>query len=235
VSEVPYEVNIDIRDVVDYRNVMKEYHLGPNGGILTSLNLFSTRFDQVMEILEKKKADEVEMIILDTAGQIELFTWSASGQIISESMGVSFPTVLLYVIDTPRNISPITFMSNMLYACSILYKLRLPLIVVFNKIDIVSHQFALRWMQDYDSFLQAVQNEQSYSASLSSSMCLVLEEFYRHLQTCGVSAITGEGFQDLVELAQTVAMNSTSSSSTTTTTTATGTTTGTTTISNNTI
>jgi hypothetical protein len=27
--------------------VMKEYGLGPNGGILTSLNLFATKFDEV--------------------------------------------------------------------------------------------------------------------------------------------------------------------------------------------
>lgn len=26
---------------------MKQYGLGPNGGIVTSLNLFSTKFDQV--------------------------------------------------------------------------------------------------------------------------------------------------------------------------------------------
>ena len=34
-------------DQVKYKNVMKEYGLGPNGGILTSCNLFATRFDQV--------------------------------------------------------------------------------------------------------------------------------------------------------------------------------------------
>jgi hypothetical protein len=32
---------------VNYKNVMKQYSLGPNGAILTSLNLFATRFDQV--------------------------------------------------------------------------------------------------------------------------------------------------------------------------------------------
>ena len=32
---------------VKYKEVMKQYGLGPNGGILTSLNLFATRFDQV--------------------------------------------------------------------------------------------------------------------------------------------------------------------------------------------
>ena len=49
VNEVPYNVNIDIRDTVNYKKVMKEYNLGPNGGILTSLNLFATRFGKKEE------------------------------------------------------------------------------------------------------------------------------------------------------------------------------------------
>jgi GTPase SAR1 family protein len=44
----------DIRDTVNYKEVMKQYGLGPNGGIVTSLNLFSTRFDQVLNFIEKK-------------------------------------------------------------------------------------------------------------------------------------------------------------------------------------
>ena len=34
-----------------------------------------------------------------------------------------------YVMDTPRNQASATFMSNMMYACSILYKTRLPMVV----------------------------------------------------------------------------------------------------------
>lgn len=30
--ETPYPVNIDIRDTVNYKQVMKQYNLGPNGG-----------------------------------------------------------------------------------------------------------------------------------------------------------------------------------------------------------
>ncbi len=48
--EVPYPANIDIRDTVNYKEVMKKYNLGPNGGIVTSLNLFATKFDQVRDI-----------------------------------------------------------------------------------------------------------------------------------------------------------------------------------------
>lgn len=47
VSFVPYAANIDIRDTVKYKDVMKEYGLGPNGAIMTCLNLMCTRFNQV--------------------------------------------------------------------------------------------------------------------------------------------------------------------------------------------
>jgi hypothetical protein len=47
VMTLPYGANIDIRDTVKYKEVMKQFNLGPNGGILTSLNLFATKFDEV--------------------------------------------------------------------------------------------------------------------------------------------------------------------------------------------
>ena len=76
-------------------------------------------------------------IILDTPGQIEVFTWSASGSIITESLASTFPTIIVYVMDTPRSTNPITFMSNMLYACSIMYKTKLPFIVALNKASMI--------------------------------------------------------------------------------------------------
>ena len=41
---------------VNYKNVMQQYNLGPNGGILTSLNLFATRFDQVRKQMDSMTA-----------------------------------------------------------------------------------------------------------------------------------------------------------------------------------
>ena len=70
VLEVPIEPQIDIRDTIDYKGIMTEYKLGPNGAIDTALNLFATQFADVMTILEKRKG-EYEHIIVDTPGQIE--------------------------------------------------------------------------------------------------------------------------------------------------------------------
>lgn len=111
---------------------MKQYKLGPNGAIVTSLNLFSTKFSQLLDILSKSTSN---ICILDTPGQIEVFTWSASGQIITEALASIYPTVLIYVVDVVRSTNPATFMSNMLYACSIMYKYKLPVIVVLNKVS----------------------------------------------------------------------------------------------------
>jgi GTPase SAR1 family protein len=196
VLKVPYGANIDIRDTVDYKGVMKSYGLGPNGAILTSLNLFTTKFDQVLDLIEKK---DQEYILWDTPGQIEIFTWSASGAIITEALASAHPTVLVYVLDTPRSSSPITFMSNMLYACSILYKTKLPFLVVFNKTDVVGCDFALEWMKDFEVFQEALAQETSYMGTFMNSMVLLLEEFYSLLEVVGVSAVTGAGMEEFFQ------------------------------------
>jgi GTPase SAR1 family protein len=241
VHHVPFTPNIDIRDSVNYKEVMKQFNLGPNGGILTSLNLFSTKIDQVINLLEKRtappapapqpeqttvefmtnqgkstppppQAEGVKHILVDTPGQIEVFVWSASGEILLSSMASTFPTVIAYVIDTPRTTSTSTFMSNMLYACSILYKTKLPMILVFNKTDAQDAAFAKEWMTDFEAFQAALKNEEEggsfggegsamgvgsgYMGSLLNSMSLVLDEFYKHLSVVGVSSLTGDGISD---------------------------------------
>lgn len=241
VHYVPFTPNIDIRDSVNYKEVMKQFNLGPNGGILTSLNLFSTKIDQVISLLEKRtappapaekpeqttvefmtnsgkaapatqQAQQVKHILVDTPGQIEVFVWSASGEILLSSLASTFPTVIAYVIDTPRTTSTSTFMSNMLYACSILYKTKLPMILVFNKTDAQNADFAKDWMTDFEAFQDALRNEEEggsfggegstlgggsgYMGSLLNSMSLVLEEFYKHLSIVGVSSMTGDGMEE---------------------------------------
>ncbi|KAF0696339.1 Aste57867_12898 [Aphanomyces stellatus] len=203
VKQIPYGAHIDIRDTVDYKQVMSEYGLGPNGAIMTSLNLFATRFDQVVDLIQKRAAN-LDYVVVDTPGQIEAFTWSASGAIITESLATTFPTVVVYVVDTPRTVNPNTFMSNMLYACSILYKVKLPFIIVFNKTDVVTHDFAVEWMTDFEAFQNALDQSQedSYMNTLSRSLSLVLEEFYSNLRQVGVSAATGAGIDDFFKVVE---------------------------------
>lgn len=210
VRDVPFAANIDIRDTVNYKEVMKQYGLGPNGGILTSLNLFATRFDQVVNILEKR-SDELDYIFIDTPGQIESFTWSAGGQIIHELLATAFPTVIMYVTDTPRCSSPTTFMSNMLYASSVLYKSQLPMVCVFNKIDVCPCDFAIEWMRDFEAYQAALDADahsgggngdsgEGYMSSLNRSLSLAMDEFYRYHILAGDLLLVSTVFSNIFNL-----------------------------------
>ena len=77
---------------------------------------------------------------------------------------------------------------------SILYKTKLPFILVFNKTDVQSHAFAVEWMQDFEEFQSALaahsgtrdsEGEPTYMNSLMNSMSLVLDEFYKNLKVRG--------------------------------------------------
>lgn len=195
--DMPYPATIDIRDTINYKRVMREYELGPNGAIITSLNLFTTKFDQLVTLIEQK-SQQHKYFVLDTPGQIEVFNWSASGMIITESLASQMPTAIVYVMDTVRNRNPSTFMSNMLYACSILYKTKLPLIVVLNKTDLQSSQFITEWMTDFDKFLEALDEEQGYTSNLNRSLALALDSFYSTLKTVGVSSVSGSGMNEFL-------------------------------------
>ena len=74
--------------------------------------------------------------------------------------------------------------------------MKLPFILVFNKIDVVPHDFALDWMHDFEAFQAALAShsgtrdgdgEPTYMNSLMNSMSLVLDEFYKHLKVCSMN------------------------------------------------
>lgn len=138
-------------------------------------------------------------VLFDTPGQIEVFTWSASGAIITEALASRYPTVIVYVMDVVRSQSPITFMSNMLYSCSVVYKYKLPIIIALNKTDVVDSKFAVDWMKDWTLFQEAIDKKTSYMASLTRSMSLALDTFYENLKAVGISAATGDGMDGLID------------------------------------
>eukprot|EP01055_Gregarina_sp_Pseudo9_P001702 Gregarina_sp_Pseudo_9__1701@NODE_2152_length_1125_cov_27_981584_g1982_i0_p1_GENE_NODE_2152_length_1125_cov_27_981584_g1982_i0NODE_2152_length_1125_cov_27_981584_g1982_i0_p1_ORF_typecomplete_len301_score38_39ATP_bind_1/PF03029_17/1_9e74VirC1/PF07015_11/1_9e08AAA_31/PF13614_6/9e08MipZ/PF09140_11/6_1e06SRPRB/PF09439_10/9_2e06SRP54/PF00448_22/3e05AAA_16/PF13191_6/9_6e05AAA_16/PF13191_6/1_5e03NTPase_1/PF03266_15/5_1e05GTP_EFTU/PF00009_27/8e05Zeta_toxin/PF06414_12/0_0004Zeta_toxin/PF06414_12/1_1e03CLP len=202
-DQVPFPANIDIRTTVNYKNVMKQYGLGPNGAIMTCLNLYATRFDQVLQFIEKRQS-ELDYILIDTPGQIEVFNWSASGTIILDSLAITVPTMIAFTIDSVRCQRPTTLMANMMYACSVLYKSKLPFIGVFTKSDLVDPTPQMLWVSDPKEFADAANTEDTYAASLSKSLAVALAQFYDAFRMVPVAIAASEvdslvGMDKLIE------------------------------------
>ena len=207
-AELDFSANIDLRDTINYQNVMDSFQLGPNGAILTSLNLFSTKFHQIVSILEKRK--DLQFAFFDTPGQIEAFAWSASGGMITQELQSTFPTVILFVVDIPRCSRCATFISTMLYACSILYRSGLPMVLALTKSDVKPPDEIISWMKDHNKFDEALDKEhdESYFSSFNRSTGLVFSEFYEALPVIPVSGMTGAGIKELLDSLQSLASSS---------------------------
>ena len=59
-----------------------------------------------------------------------------------------------------------TYTITPLHPPSILYKAKLPFVVALNKIDIVDAAFALDWMNDFESFQEALEQVRDMSRAL---------------------------------------------------------------------
>lgn len=98
---------------------MKDYQLGPNGAILTALNLFTSQpekiVDRIKDVMDKP-APEKKIFLVDIPGQIEVFTWSTSSLILTEAIATLMPVKIVYIIDSLRCQNPNIMLSNLLFA-----------------------------------------------------------------------------------------------------------------------
>lgn len=115
---------------------------------MTSLILYATRFDQVLDIIKRRRI-EVSLFLLDTQGQMETFMGSASSMIMDGVIAITLRTVAVLVVNTWLASAPMAFVSNMLYASLIFYKTHFLLAVLFRKTDGANAEKLNNWMRDF--------------------------------------------------------------------------------------
>ncbi|MDH4214447.1 MAG: ATP/GTP-binding protein [Candidatus Thorarchaeota archaeon] len=134
VESPPYTSDVDIREYVDYGEVMNNFGLGPNGALVASLDM---GVGSVNELREEIIESERDYVLVDCPGQMELFAYRNSGPLMVSGLRGDDPSLSLYLLDSNIAKTPIGYLSSMLLGLSINIRFGLPQLNILSKTDIL--------------------------------------------------------------------------------------------------
>ena len=83
-DNIPYPCAIDISELITLHDVMNEFSLGPNGGLIYCMEYLEANVDWLQEKLEELGKDAY--VVFDLPGQVELSTTHDSLKRIIEKL-----------------------------------------------------------------------------------------------------------------------------------------------------
>lgn len=136
VLELPYDCDVDVRDFVNMDELMEEYQLGPNGAMILAMNIVAENLWKINRELRERNAT---YIIVDTPGQMELFTHRTSGVYIAKHI-YGDAKMVLFLYDAVVCKEPAGLVSGLLLSAYVYHRLLLPQLNVLTKKDLVSEE-----------------------------------------------------------------------------------------------
>jgi hypothetical protein len=166
VANLPYEPHVDVRDYIDIQTIMETYDLGPNGSLLMASDMVATRLEEMQEQVDELNPD---CVIVDTAGQIELFAFRASGMYFVSNFRAD-NKAMIFTFDGMIVSSPINYVSVLLLASSVRLRLNTSQINVLTKRDLVIERLKsiLQWSTSITALEAALNSEKDTLSSLFS-------------------------------------------------------------------
>ncbi len=167
VEEPPYTSDVDIREYVDYGEVMHQFGLGPNGALVASLDMAVSHVDDLREEILDTGNDYV---LVDCPGQMELFAYRNSGPMLVSSLGGKDPALSLYLLDSNIARTPTGYLSSMLLGMSINIRFGLPQLNVLSKPDILTEE-------QVDQIVEWAEEPHTLSDALNTSASGLAREY----------------------------------------------------------
>ena len=166
VASLPYEPDIDVRDIIDIGTLMENFGLGPNGALVMASDMIATKMDELQSQVDELNPD---YIIVDTPGQIELFAFRASGPYFVSNLQVDNKATI-FAFDGTLVSSPINFVSIALLASSVKLRLKTAQINALTKRDLVVDRLKeiLEWAGSSHALEIALNGEKETEYSLLS-------------------------------------------------------------------
>ncbi len=153
VKIMPYTPDIDIRDYILLEEVMDKYGLGPNGAMILASDLMVNYLDDLKDEIDEYNPD---WILVDTAGQLELFAFRETGPLIASALGFeSIQRSVSFLFDANFVLRPNGFISTLLLAASVQFRFqKIPQINILSKVDLIDEdqiEMIVNWSQDFQA------------------------------------------------------------------------------------
>ncbi|MFX0176959.1 MAG: ATP/GTP-binding protein [Candidatus Hodarchaeota archaeon] len=160
---LPYTPDIDIRDYIVLEEIMIEYGLGPNGGMILASDLMVNYLDDIKDEIDEYNPD---WIFVDTAGQLELFAFRETGPLIASSLGFgSIQRAVSFLFDSNFVLRPNGFISTLLLAASVQFRFKqISQINVLSKSDLIDEDqidMIVDWSQDFRALEDSTNQRES--------------------------------------------------------------------------
>ncbi len=194
---LPYIPDVDVREWFTTADIMEKYRVGPNGAQIISADLIATKAGDMVDELDLYSA---EYVIIDTPGQMELFTFRTSSEIVINEFGKN-SSVGVYLFDPVISQRPSGFISMIFMYSSSVFRLKIPQIPALSKIDMLSEHVVERiveWSKDPDRLHTGIMEERD----LSGDLFYMMREAGLIRPVVPVSSLTGAGMDDVYEMVQ---------------------------------
>lgn len=199
VENLEYVPDVDIREYVFVREVLEEYGLGPNGAIIAATDISLEHLPSVSKSISEGAEGYV---LIDTPGQMEVFAFRQSGNIIVKSLCVEDRLcAVAFLLDASLSTDPYNLVSQIFLAASAFYRFKLPLVILLNKVDLLSEkerEKITEWLSNPEVLEDEIARiPRDYDAQFTRSVIRVLNEFLDIVPVVMVSAKKSENFEEV--------------------------------------
>lgn len=169
---LPYIPDVDVRNYVTTRDLMAKYGLGPNGALVLSVDYLINYVGDLRKEIDEARGNYV---IIDLPGQLEVVAFRRLGPVVIKELTKGSKSLVAFMIDSHLASTLHSSYSALLLALSTMFRLRLPTVLVLNKIDLITSMQELKEPLDLSIRLHALQllNE-DYSCVAAGSDALFI-------------------------------------------------------------
>ena len=199
VLNLPYKPDIDVREFINIWDLMEKHSIGPNSSLILSMDLLLEYVEKMNSII---RSINPKILIVDTPGQMEVFAYRLSGKFFVDLLDAE-EKLLLFVMDGVFVSDARNLISNLLVCASVKLRFELPLLLVLNKLDLLSEDKEKRlqkWLRS-SKFLyeELISHYTDDEAMYLVKMFRLMKSYHLFTNYIPVSAVTLDNMDLLIQ------------------------------------